>query len=126
MWKVSKSGMIVEFKRWILITLCYFAPRIIRRKAIFWLRRFPTYPEELGCFRTDVAFAALGLLRAGDIQLFEDQVAAYPFAERWNGLNSRIQVAHLRSHGGWRVFTSFANNKIGKSSLPYIERGGSY
>lgn len=92
-----------DIVRLLWIGLAYIGPSKLRVWAVDMLRRYTQeFPEEIGCFRTDVAFAAYGVLRSGDVKAFEQIVAAYPFPERWVGMFPRINVAHIRGEG-WRV-----------------------
>ena len=90
--------------RWLLIAACNSLPSKLGRVAIALCYRLPAYPEEAGCFRTDVALCALGLLRQGDIKTFERWIARYPFAERWNGFfHPRLLKVSHQDGIGWRI-----------------------
>ena len=102
--------------RWLLITIANLVPsKILRRTATHICNRIPSYSEEEGAFRSDVALCALGLLRYGDINGFEYWLTHYPFPRRWMG------HAHLLcidfKQGKWRVFGLNARRNFGKAQL---------
>jgi len=66
--------------------------------------QIPSYPDESGCFRTDVAICAIGILRQGGIKEFEHWVARYPFCERWQGMfHPNLFKIHFNQERGWHI-----------------------
>lgn len=118
--KVALFSVIIEPIRWFLISLCYITPKFMRHPIVNLIKRYPPWPEEEGCFRTDVATAAFGILRGGDIIGFQQLLGNYPFPERWEGMNKRIKVRYIKDRG-WRVFTTYCEG-IGKANIPGLPK----
>ncbi len=116
-----KDRWLVNVARMFLIAVCYTSLFVsIRRAAIKCLNSLPAFNSESGGFRTDVAYAAIGMLRAGDLEEFERKLGEYPFPECWHGIDQQI-FPYFEEGCGWKVGTTFAECKYGKAVLQHID-----
>lgn len=103
--------------RWLLIATANLVPsKILRRTATHICNIIPSYPEEEGAFRSDIALCAFGLLRYGDINGFEYWLARYPFPRRWTSGYYRLLCVDF-IQGKWYVFGLNARRNFGKAQL---------
>lgn len=123
MGQAKKDTRLRNLLRFFLIALCYTAPKYIRRLALHMLLRCvaPFAEDWFSGVRSDVMFASLGLLRAGDRERFEDMLGAFPFPERWHGMDKKI-VPRCLPGRGWVAGTYYMDTRYGKSTLEQWER----
>jgi len=110
--------MLMNLFRGLLICLCHILPPKLGRIAARLCNDYVSpYPDERGCYRTDVAFCAIGLLRQGDVEGFRIYLGKYPFVERWQGFFHPRLFYISFFNGEWRITTVRIPRPYGKALI---------